>query len=102
MLYITRRKVVGGIVPQVNHTRSVYVCLRSERGSVSACVMESCAATLAIVFTIQHARWKKQQRIKNIDKIECFEWMHNGCRKLNDMLLSFDDILWKPMMRRRD
>jgi len=32
--------------------------------------MESCVATLAIVFTIQLTRWKMQQRIMNIGKIE--------------------------------
>jgi len=64
-------KKVGVVLPQLDHTRSVYVCLRCEHGYVPACVMGSCADTLAIVFTIQHTRWKMQQSIKNIDKIEC-------------------------------
>jgi len=64
VIYITR-KVVGVVLTQANHTRSVYVYLRCEHGYVPACVMGSCADTLAIVFTIQHTVGKgsKESRI---------------------------------------
>jgi len=61
VLYITRREVVGVVLAQENHTGSVYVCLRCEHGSVPACAMASCAAKLAIVFTIQLTRWKRSK-----------------------------------------